>query len=234
MDEDGTVSLLASGGDKALIVVAYDVFLESYQIVRSVPVAVLEDWVSKRPLRQAPFQDVMAKAYVQIALAGLASELPVPKVRIQLKPTRAVFMEASCGIGKLVLWPDTNKIMLLSSSKQAPPGSLACTMPPELCANIAYLVLAFSESFAVPAWALRRTEDEQQANVRVITKNTSVVVTQGKISKAVDIGIPVMTNYKILKKDDELMLYQAPAPRMKGTKRTFLAPDLVHEKKHKE
>ena len=80
----------------------------------------------------------------------------------------------------------------------------------------------FSGNFA-PAWAVRPTQEQEEANVR-ISRKAHVVAVSEKGSKEgplveIDIQLPYLTNTKVLRKGDELRLFVAKPQQEEGVKR---------------
>ena len=149
----------------------------SYQL-SSKGIEMFDTWANNRPASQVAYRDQIVKSYATIALANLAAIVPCPKLRVQVKPHKAVYSQVQIPAGKLVIVPETSRIALLAAGADQPPAGLLCKAPAELTEKMLFLLPQFGDSFASPAWAIRVTEDEATANTEVVFKQSSIVVSQ--------------------------------------------------------
>ena len=109
--------------------------------------------------------------------------------------------------------------------QSVPPNCLECTVPDTLSQQSVVLQSMFSETFAVPAWAIRHTDNEDDANMAVQLQSVKISMTTGKVTgkdagkDAVEIYIPVLVNKKAVKSKQELLLYKEQTAKSKPPKR---------------
>ena len=190
-------------------VVSFDDFLSKYNKTKS-EVKDMNDWQKNTPSNTDAYQETLSKCRIQLAAAMLANKFGTPNVRIQLKPHKSVFVEDNVSSGKLVLVPETTRI---SAGSDIPVGGYRCKVKDTTGKQYALLPL-FSNIFAVPAWCIRTSEDEEEANMDVQHKKVSVTAA----SESNNVEVPVLVNNCALKKGAELIVHR-PAPEKKGTKR---------------
>ena len=102
--------------------------LSSYMAAES-KIEFFDSWTSERPVDQESYVEHTIKAHITIALFSIAGEIKEPKLRIQTKPSRAVFADAAYGVGKLILVPESTKIGAVSDQSDCPPSALKCVLP---------------------------------------------------------------------------------------------------------
>ena len=175
----------------------------------------LDAWQDKVPAKSGQYADLLARGYIQVAMAMVGSASGSPNIKIQTKPARAVFAQQATVSGKLVCVPETMKVLVAEdASKPLPTGALACTVPANVCGNRVYLLPTFSDKFAVPAWAIRSTENEDDANMEIQTKTVKITSAINKALTAVSIGVPVLVNKRRLAADDELLIFRPPIAKV--------------------
>ena len=103
------------------IVVSFEDFLAQYGKAKS-EIEVLEGWQNAIPMKIASYQEALTKYRIQLGLAMLANKNSTPSLRIQVKPTKSLFAEASFPSGKLCLIPETTRITATQAAR-CPPGS---------------------------------------------------------------------------------------------------------------
>ena len=198
--------------------VSYDDWLSSYKLA-SDP-AEFMDWQAVAPTKSTVYQGVIVKANIQIALDSLSQKSGVPKVRVQVKPSRAVFADAAFTPQKLALVPETQRIVAIVGKEDPPTGALKCNFDVGDGATY-YLCPMFSDKFGCPAWAVRVTDQKKDANLEVSYQTMKIVVSSSGGSKtAMDIELPIITNSVQVRKNDELVLFRRPpAAKPKAPKR---------------
>jgi hypothetical protein len=180
--------------------IAHDEFLVHFKKTTEV-FDELVGWMDCRPCVQPSYIDSVVRAKALAAMAMLADGSS-QSVRIVLKPTRGVFATASHNVNKLTLFPETTKIVFDNRTS----GSFKGTVDSR---DVYFCPTPCTPTFAVPAWAVQYTSDEQLANLHVVTKR--VVVKLGEV--AVDVCIPALVNNKKVKDGCELPLYKAPVDK---------------------
>ena len=139
-----------------------------------------------------------------------------------MKPYRGVFAEMAYGKGKLELVPETSKISLLESPTDV---VFVCSVLDELTHLKPVLLSIFSDTFCVPAWAVRHTDDASKGNMGIQMHSVKMTVEPKPKSKGgsrvVEIMIPVMVNTAAVKENDELLFYKPAVvkPAAKQSKR---------------
>ena len=196
----------------------------------------MASWPDHVPCKTSTYSDAMAKAYVQVALAQVGAMHDQPDVRIQAKPAKAVFVNHAFAVGKLVLVPETVRITIAENDgKPLPIGALLCTVPEDICDKRVCLVPMFSDTFVVPAWAVRPTGEQAKVNMEVNIKVVNVSCnTINRSASSVAIGVPVLINSKKINAKDEVLLYR-PAAAKAQPKRCLSMPLTTQAKaaKHK-
>jgi len=193
--------------------VDYGDFVGCYR-VSAVTLEVVADWASKSPQHQSEYRDAVVRAHVLTALAQLGRQGSTG-VRVQLKPVRTVFAEEAFAMQKMILVPETTKMSADASKSCFPcqvnvPGGGVFKMT---------LMPTFGPTFVAPAWAVRSTDNPDQANAAIVKKTVSIVISIGKASEArLQVTVPYLTNVKRLQPQDELFYYKQP--ETKGTKRS--------------
>jgi len=189
-----------------------------------------------------------------IAALGVLVELlepdggHVPKVEVQLKPQRRVLSKAAVDAFSVFFPPETTNVKSFTDDAKATasPEELASLWPVQCeppCPGYSfYLGGATQAENMAPAWYVRRTTNEAEANVRLtpvdvqilagidfleteiaaphlkrrkLVKKTPVPTTADEQVADLKITLPVMTNHKALKVNEELVLYR-PATAKKA------------------
>ena len=162
----------------------------------------------------------------------MANIADVESLRIQQKPYRSVSVTSKIAANKLLLVPESvpSKIVILSDGADAPAGSLTVDLPDALGNRRAALLSQFSDDFVVPAWAVRTTDKEAEANMEVVRKKVIVnldakLVSTRSTSKSqssvapMTLELPILANTKALNAGDELRVYRPPAVKKASQKR---------------
>lgn len=184
----------------------------------------MHDWQEHTASKQPAYQEAVLKAHVLTAMSVLAAD-SASKLRVQVKPVRSVFADDNYGPNKLLLVPETTKVASPAADGQPPKGGLECNIvysqePGEK--KSLYLLPSFGDTFVVPAWAVRFTEHEQEANVSIVKKSVTITFACKKEKCcSVDVVMPVLSNPKRVKKGEELFIFREPATndKNKGLKR---------------
>ena len=209
IDDAGQVTLQridAQGQPGESLVVEFAKFGSDYQKT-SHTFGVVADWMERRWSTSLPAKEQAAKSMVALALARLSEEPPA-KLRIQLKPTRAVFSVATVAIGKLVLVPETTKII---TAMVVPLGGLGVATPIDLGGKQVVLMPLVNQETIVPAWMIRIVDDPEVATMHLVHRAVSIAtLLRRKSSEPIDLSMPVLVNRCAMKVGDELTLYREP------------------------
>ena len=229
VQENGCVLLTDNATSGATVVerparaVEFDTFLQDYTATKE-NVEKYEGWPDNRPSTNKQYLDAIAKAQVLTCLSMVGRIAPQPKVRMQQKPMRAVFADANYAAGKLVLVPETTRVTVAAPGSSVPHGCHVCSIDAEdedrrMSASTVYLTQMTNKDFAVPAWALRTTDDEEEATMVVTRRKVKTTFTCEKPRETTTVEIPVMTNSSAVTAGDELVLFAKPPPKQKVLKR---------------
>ncbi len=171
----------------------------------------ISDWQSKAPCRAASYNEAVCKAYVSIALQHVSS-IAATELRVQVKPSKAVFADASFAPNKLVIVPETTKMTVVADEHQL--SSFDCSVTVGgVKTNIA-LMPSFSDTFVSPAWAVKVSDDPNSATVHVARRIVSVATgSKGCEASSIEVSVPVLTNNKKLAKGAELIMFKALAKK---------------------
>jgi hypothetical protein len=193
--------------------VDYCDFVGCYRI-SAMTLEVVADWATKSPQHQCDYRDAVARAHVLTALAQLGRQGSTG-LRVQLKPVRTVFAEEAFAVQKLILVPETTK-----TSTDVSKSCFMCEVHVTGGGTLKMTLLPnFGPTFVAPAWAVRSTDNPEHANVAIVKKSVSIVISIGKSSEArLQVTVPYFTNLKRLQPQDELLYYKQP--ETKGTKRS--------------
>jgi hypothetical protein len=110
------------------------------------------------------------------------------------------------------------KMSVVDASSIVAANNLVVELPSEFGDNkVVALLPHFADKFIVPAWAVKSTETEGEANVEFVLKAVAIDIGVGqgksKGKSGIELKVPVMTNTKALPKDAELIIYKAPAKK---------------------
>ena len=205
---------------------SYDKFLATYTKTKS-EIENVVDWHDNSPMNTETHMETLSKCRIQLAMGILATKHSFPDLRIQMKPHKAVFVEANVGIGKLVLVPETTRITVGKSNVDDPVGGwqFRATVA-DTPFSVFFLQCTFSKTFAVPVWLLKTTEVENEANMELCTKSVAKVTSIWGLSNESGIDISVLVNKVALKKGNELIVYREAAPvKPKSLKRHMAFQD---------
>ncbi len=221
----------AQDGITSTIKVPMSVFLETYEAKSSAEVAQRhEGWPAKEPKASALYHIHTAKCQLSYALA-LCGGREAPDIFIETKPSRTVKVVRTAAKGSLMLVPETLKISHASASEDMPHNAVAIDIKPrhELIADVRfYLSPTFTDDFVCPAWAVKTVSDAAKANVEwtqvevsSVTvcawpeQRTRIVEKSGGTWKSLECKatIPVLTNTTAIDAGQELLLFQALAPK---------------------
>ena len=219
INEDGSVMVcLQSGSKETRSNVAFDEFLAKYQINKCA-VENFDGWMEKAPESNLQYIEAVAKSHIVAAMATLARECAKPKLRIQMKPTRGVFADATICVGKLFLVPETQRIACVPAGSDGPSGGLQCRIAGQGCGKSFFAMPAFSNTFAAAAWAVRVSEKASDANVAISMKKVLIEYNFNKNNRSIEVELPVIVNHSAIKKDTELVLHRPPSQKAKQVKR---------------
>ena len=215
----------------------YADFLDGYTLSQKA-IEMLDNWADVVPSSTAPYKESLVKSYLAVALASLPRALGTPKLRVQLKPHKAVFCESNYAIGKLALVPESSRIMAVPETSDPPGSGLLCKTDDFDLGKSFYVMPQFASNFASVAWAIRAVDEATEANMRVQYKVSSVCVAQKPKSSSskhnpdssVTVELPVLVNHKAIKIGDELLVYRESMPK-KPTSKRGLALDLCVSKR---
>lgn len=232
IEDDGKVVLSAIGLDGEAgepQTVPFDDFAANYTPTMS-NVEVMSDWKERRPSSNRAHNDYVAKALVTLGLRQLAqSAVGEDLLRVHTKPSRSVSVSGAVGKGKLVTVAETMKMQVVRPAEVVE-GSLVVNLPSEFGGKVVVLLPHFASDFAVPAWAIKSTDVQDDANVEFVFKPVTIDVGggkgQGKGRSSVELRLPVLTNTKALTKDTELFVYRASTKRP-ALKRGFASLNLM-------
>ena len=219
--EGGTVTLREmqpDGNPGPDVSVEYADFVEKYTLTTAT-FEVCHDWAERVPSKQPAYKESVAKAQVLVALSLMSAEAS-DALRLQLKPTKSVFVERSFGQQKLCVMPDTTRIVVCDGG-QPPKAGLSCTVVSGGEKVMCYLM---SMSPFDPAFAIRVTSEPSEANVAISTKIVTITSSLRAKQSSVQVHLPFLSNPERLQKGDELFLFREAEE--KGVKR---APPLNFE-----
>jgi hypothetical protein len=162
---------------------------------------------------------------VMVALDELVKSHPVDKLFLMTKPNR-VCVTAAFKKSQLVLVPATKNIKIEPvDSEFESPWHVELDFPET---HNCFLLSGTSKDCVVPAFLVKPETDKKKANLEIVHKDVYVSVglsKEGKQKGKFRVGIPVLTNFKDLKKEDLLLVYTEE--KKKGNKRP--AMQLVKE-----
>ena len=227
IEQDGTV-VLASIGIEGTAgeprTVTYNDFAGNYTPTAS-HVEVMSEWQARRPSTHHAHADYVAKALVALGLQELAkSSVGEDLLRVHVKPSRSVSVSGPVGKGKLLTVPQTMK-MQVARPTEVPEGSVTVKLPSEFGDKVVVLLPHFAADFAGPAWAIKSTDVQDEANVDFVFKAVTIDVgvgagqskaqgkAQGKGRSGFEVKLPVITNTKALAANTELLVYRAAAKK---------------------
>ena len=220
IEQDGTVVLASIGIDGTAgepRTVTYNEFAGNYTPTAS-NVEVMSEWQAKRPSTHHAHADYVAKALVTLGLQELAkSSVGEDLLRVHVKPSRSVSVSGPVGKGKLLTVPQTMK-MQVARPTEVPEGSVTVKLPSEFGDKVVVLLPHFAADFAVPAWAVKSTDVQDEANVEFVFKVVTIDVGvqgkgKGRDRSGFELRLPVMTNTKALAANTELLVYRAAAKK---------------------
>ena len=133
---------------------------------------------------------------------------------VQVKPSRAVFVNCEQTKGEPVLVPYTRRIIV---SEQAPPQVHATAQKVDYRGANVVLSPDCGPEFVVPFWAVRPTTDESSANAMIQTR--TVYFIDPATGERMDIGIPIMTNKRKLKIHEEVVVHRPAATTVQAPRR---------------
>lgn len=231
VQEDGAVVLtqtLPDGTpvDGAPTVVKFENFVERYGQAKKVEL--FKGWPEKRPSENPHYRDAATKGLLQMSLAIAGRNNPSANLRVQEKPVRGVFVQSAYPARKLVLVPETMRILKVADGKEPPSQGYECRVVAEEGAESSgdkwFLQPQLSETFAVPAWAVRTSDDPKQATVEVGTKRIKLSATAGTTVEDTTVDLPILVNPKGLKVGQELVLHAQATkqPTRKTAKREMI------------
>ena len=231
IEEDGKVVLSAIGLDGEAgepHTVPYEEFAANYTPSAS-NVELMSDWQTRRPSGSVAHADYVAKAIVVLGLRQLAqSSVGEDLLRVHTKPTRSVSVSGPVGKGKLVTVPQTMKLQVARPA-EVPDGSLVVNLPAEFGNKVVVLLSHFSSDFVVPAWAIKYTDVQDDANVEFVFKLVTIDIGAGKGQSkgrsSVELRLPAATNTKPLAKNTELLIYRVESKKP-ALKRGFASLNL--------
>lgn len=157
------------------------------------------------------------RATVFLAMRMVASSTEAAELDVRLKPSRAIYSKKAYGIKKMVipLYTNMSNISVQRSPYVPPHGSISiptrtadmgefCTwVSPSFC----YDAADSKRNFMSLGWAVGHTPDMEHANC-VITLDTVIVTVGGE---AEHVNVPIVHNFRPIKKGDELLIYKEPA-----------------------
>lgn len=154
----------------------------------------------------------------------LATEIPPADLRVQLKPSKGVFAAADIKAGEMVILPLTDRLTAMEEGAQPPVGALQCGVPATISPKSFFLVPRFDSSWISPAFAIRSTEDAEEANVEVRPRLVLVTVgpQTGKKKQATTIGFPTIVSNVDMSVGTELLIHRPRAEKKGGQKRPAL------------
>ena len=226
ISNDGCVSL-KSMQTSAVTEVSCDEFMNTFRITNE-KFQMFEGWSDQAPSKQWFYKEHTDRAIIAVALQSMAHGVATPKLRIMLKPSKSVFADDSYTVGKLVLVPETTKVIFDDRASNAMKGSIAGSAMFQLLPN-------FSETFAVPAWIVKSTDDPDVANMKIATRKVAVSTAGDaiEVSFPKHVNIPVMTNSKKLKAGDELFVFREAPEKVATTAKRPLNLKVDHAPKAK-
>jgi hypothetical protein len=226
ISNDGCVSL-KSMQTSAVTEVSCDEFMNTFRITNE-KFQMFEGWSDQAPSKQWFYKEHTDRAIIAVALQSMAHGVATPKLRIMLKPSKSVFADDSYTVGKLVLVPETTKVIFDDRASNAMKGSIAGSAIFQLLPN-------FSETFAVPAWIVKSTDDPDVANMKIATRKVAVSTAGDaiEVSFPKHVNIPVMTNSKKLKAGDELFVFREAPEKVATTAKRPLNLKVDHAPKAK-
>ena len=224
IDLDGSVTVCRSSSADVSegIVVSFEDFLAQYGKAKS-EIEVLEGWQNAIPMKTASYKEALTKSRIQLGLAMLANKHSTPSLRIQVKPTKSLFAEASFPSGKLCLIPETTRITAFPANNEPLAGGYLCKVT-DTTGKTYFLAPLFSTSFVSPMWCIKTTEKEADANMELVYKKVFVSVGIRKSgSESTELELPALVNSTHLNHGDELVVYRsAPVVKSKAPKRNLV------------
>ena len=234
ISDDGQVNIKR---DKDSVQVAYADFVEQWKMNKS-PTEVLENWQAQALTANPSYQESIAKAHLLSALGLLSVQAGLPQVKVQIKPSRGVFLQSALTKGKsakLNLVPETQRIVMVKKGVEGPVGGVKCSVSSAVDVD-AYLMPLVSSTSIVPFWHCRQSENPADATMALIHKKVILVGVCGDTRVETEVTVPVLQNGVALKAGAELVVYRPPVAAAKSTaKRSALcvALDLDKGKKAK-
>lgn len=179
--------------------------------------------------------DMLAESYrglVRLCLTTCHDQLAdYGKLRVQVKPTRSVFVTDNLKVNELKLVPLSPTVQLVCGSMPPPqPGVMFGRVfdhPKTGEPMTAYVVPKVTipkgnaasgcavrevDSFVIPYWIVRHTPDSAMANLVASSQTVHVACGLGAGSRNMstyDYNVPILTNKTPLQAGDELLLYKA-------------------------
>lgn len=215
--------------DGAPTVVSFDDFVERYGQAKKIEI--FKGWPENRPSENQHYRDAGTRGLLQAGLAMAGRNCPSASLRVQDKPVRGVFVESAYQARKLVLVPETTRLLKVDADRDPPTQGFECRIGAEDAAESSeakwFLLPQLSDAFAVPAWAVRTSEDPKQATVEVGYKRVKVTMAVGTSQETTTVDVPVLVNPKGLKAGQELVLHAQAAskPTRKTAKREVVLGD---------
>ena len=127
----------------------------------------------------------MKRAHVVSALDNLAKNCDAPELTIVNKPSRTVLAKMPRNVGKLVLVPETTSSKVVFDDRVG-------ALKGKVGATNFWLLPNFTDSFFVPAWAVRGSAEQADVNVGHCARKVTLEVG----TESVVVHVPVLVYTK--------------------------------------
>ena len=197
------------------------------------PTEVLENWQAQALITNPSYKESIAKAHLLSALGILSEQAGLPPVKIQVKPSRGVFLQSALTKAKgakLNLVPDTQRIVMVKKGAEAPMGGVKCSVSSAVDVEV-YLMPLVSSTSIVPFWHCRQSENPADATMVYTNKKVMFQGVCGETTVETEVIVPVLQNTTALKAGAELVVHRPPVAAARSTaKRSALCVALDLEK----
>lgn len=211
---DGSVDLAAidaSGKVGDSTVIEHKSFIGRYELSNET-IEIVTNWQERRLSSTIAQKELLTKSSIQCALSFLVEEIESTKFRVVAKPKRGVFSEVKVAQSRIVLVPDTSKVIIVEPSATAPPLAVSVNTTIDIGKKKVALLPSTAMSAIAPFWWVRVVDSPEAANMALTNRSVTIAVQAGKKnSEKIVVEVPVLVNSSPVDVDDELTVYRQPS-----------------------
>jgi hypothetical protein len=224
--ENGTCKLVPVGADGNLtfdkpVDVCLDTMIDTYKETAAKEFRAMTS--NNNPLNDKDLQELEPKGLAAMAMMTLLKKFGVADARIMVKPARALYASRDYAKEELIVVPASHSLTV-----DPKPGAdynhkaALVTIESEGRAMSKVVVNpeAPSEKFASQYWCIDDNSDPNKTNCNIVMKVLRMrkpTLLDKNTNPMIEISVPVITNVKEIKKNDEIIVYR-PSPKKAGKK----------------